>query len=285
MHYLTNWFALSVQLLDKVPATFWATLSGASIALFGVLISNHGTTIRMIKQHAHERELKAKERITNIRRDVYMDSISAVNHAMSFLGGMAERDPSKDNLTEPLIALNTVGSKIQLVADSGTADAAADLLNSINMLYMLKLAELQPICACRLDEEECQAHADFAHKQFWELKDRIDALLKTENADKSLLSSLSADRDAHYEVFSQHRKERDIVAAHRLHLQREFSLSTLKEVNETKLAQIALISRMRVELELEPDIEALTKRMASTVGKSEDALQAVYTAWSPTAQA
>ena len=61
-----------VDFLTSIPGTVWSGFIGALIALSGVLISNRNNTERLRIQLEHDAAEKQRERITALRRDVYL---------------------------------------------------------------------------------------------------------------------------------------------------------------------------------------------------------------------
>ena len=87
-----------LQFFNGVPAIVWSGLLGASLALGGVLISNSGNNRRLKVQLQHDAIEKNKDRVTNMRREVYLKAVEDMTVASQHLGNLPQRDVLESNL-------------------------------------------------------------------------------------------------------------------------------------------------------------------------------------------
>lgn len=260
MNWKFDWTPI-FQWIESVPNVIWSGVIASVITLIGVLVSNRGNTKRLHQQHEHEAQQKTKERITNIRREVYMAAVSDMSAAMAHLGTIPNLDPRKDNLTAPLVTLNTTAGKCQLISEQNTSRLFGDVMKQINQLTMRMVVKAQPMFDEKLEAEYQQTLRDAAKERFDAIIADQKRLLEPGNFDEQRLNFLSAHRDKAAEEIQSHGKLMMEALDRRLALQKEFTRDILLESEPIVLAQIPLIAALRSELELQTDIRELTARM------------------------
>jgi hypothetical protein len=103
--------------VGTIPTVVWAAL----LALGGVVLSNRENTKRLIRQLQHEAAENAKNRISEVRRQVYAQFAHELTRANGFLASIPTLDPGKSNLARGLAALAGEAAKVQLIAEPKTS--------------------------------------------------------------------------------------------------------------------------------------------------------------------
>ena len=260
MNWKFDWTPI-FQWIESVPNVIWSGVIASVITLIGVLLSNRGNTKRLHQQHEHEAQQKTKERITNIRREIYMAAVSDMSAAMSHLGTIPNMDPRKDNLTAPLVALNTTAGKCQLISEQNTSRLFGEVMKQINQLTLRMVVKAQPMFDEKIEAEYQQVLRDSAKERFDAIIADQKRLLEPGNFNEQRFNNLSEQRDKAVEEIQSHGKLMMDALDRRLNLQKQFTRDILKESEPIVLAQIPLIAALRSELELHTDISELTTRM------------------------
>ena len=74
-----------VNFIEQIPGAVWAAIFGSGIALLGAHLSNRGNTNRLIKQLDHDRDEKAKSRIWDLRKQVYLKTVEQLGQIQTHI--------------------------------------------------------------------------------------------------------------------------------------------------------------------------------------------------------
>lgn len=268
--------------IDSVPNVIWSGVIAAVITLIGVLISNRGNTLRLHQQHQHEADQKRKERITNIRRELYLQVAADMGAALARISEFPTLDLRKENLVSSLIALNTTAAKCQLIAEQETARLLSNVVALIADLTHRKMVKAQEIFAFTLEAEHQESLRDEARRQSDALIEEQKQVLDAEKFDDGRFTMLSDFYKQALARVAEHSSLMLEAGERKLDLQIEFSFGALTDSEAILIAQIPLAVAFRKELELETDANALMqrsregfKRQQQTLYESMQALQAL----------
>lgn len=135
-----------LQVFNGVPAIVWSGLFAASFALGGVLISNSGNNRRLRIQLRHDAAEKSKDRVTNMRREVYLKAVEDMTAASQHLGSLPQRDIIESDLTLDMQGFFSSCAKIQVIAEPDTALKVGRLgayYGELMLKLMVKVGPLQ----------------------------------------------------------------------------------------------------------------------------------------------
>ncbi len=140
-----------VALLESIPDVVWSGLLASGIALAGVLVANRSNTTRLRAQFAHEAELKGKERLSTLRRDVYLQAAEETAKANAFLASLPQADPTESNLGKGLQGFFAAAAKVQLVAEPKTSLLVMQQVGRYGEIFIGLLARAQPLHDARTE--------------------------------------------------------------------------------------------------------------------------------------
>src|SRR4051794_30236818 len=92
-----------VSLFQSVPDVIWSALIASLLTLSGVLVSNWSNTNRLKLQLQHDAHEKSKERVSTLRRDVYLRVAEELVRANAHLGSLPQLDLVKTNFAAGLL--------------------------------------------------------------------------------------------------------------------------------------------------------------------------------------
>jgi hypothetical protein len=133
------------DILRKVPDVVWAALIAAFLALSGVKVANRDNTRRLMLQLRHDKEEKAAQRLSDLRRDVYLHAIEQFVHASSYLSSLPATDLNKAESAQPLESFFAAAAKLQMVMDSKSSALVSDLIGTFSVLHLSLIGAAQPI--------------------------------------------------------------------------------------------------------------------------------------------
>lgn len=137
--------------LQSVPDVIWSALIASVLTLSGVLVSNRSNTQRLKVQLQHDANEKTKERISVLRRDVYLRVAEELVKANAHLAGLPQLDLSKTNLGDGLQGLFSSAARLQLIAEPKTAVLVSKLASEYGELCFKLMTHLMPVSKAKTD--------------------------------------------------------------------------------------------------------------------------------------
>src|SRR5450631_1615901 len=100
----------AIELLNRIPSTFWGVLAGSFFSLGGVVLSNRNSARNQQRQLEHDRDTRRLEREMALRKDVYLAATESIFAGLSAVGSLS-------NLAlDPLVILAEYRVKAPAVA-------------------------------------------------------------------------------------------------------------------------------------------------------------------------
>lgn len=153
------------SLLRQIPATFWGVVAGSAFTLIGVRETNRGNDRRLAAQLAHDRDLKAKGREQQLRKEIYVAAADAIQSGLSALWRMTNLDLPHDKVSEQYSERAGAIAKVHVVASVETARAFAAFIGAFGGA-MSRLALLRlPLAQTKTEIEIFQGLIDSAQKE------------------------------------------------------------------------------------------------------------------------
>jgi hypothetical protein len=120
----------TVSIFESIPGPVWGVIgavAGATLTSITNLISNFGNNKRLSLQLAHDAREKNIDRMSNLRREIYLTAVAEMTKASSYFGKLPHEDPSNQNVAAGLEGLYVAAAKLSLVAPPGTQEAVDSL--------------------------------------------------------------------------------------------------------------------------------------------------------------
>lgn len=115
-----------VDLLEKVPATFWGVICGSFFSILAVALTNRASTDRLEIQFTHERRLKTKERELALKKEIFLEAAEAVSLALSAITNISDLNMPNEKVMEEYRKKAPALAKIQLVGSTKTVEAVLE---------------------------------------------------------------------------------------------------------------------------------------------------------------
>ncbi|MCO7535894.1 hypothetical protein NJH24_14040 [Pseudomonas asiatica] len=253
-----------VEYLGLIPSTVWSGIVAASSALAGVLISNHSSHKRLEMQLKHDASEKAKDKISNLRKEVYLKAIEDISSTYIHMSTIASRDLTKTDLNAELHTITASMEKLKIVAEPETAKVAEDLSQAYGVLVLNILPKMVPLQDAQSD---IQINDDLYNKSFADASRILQQMHSfTEEARQDIVVFQALQRS--YEWFSNQSQEyADARAAaydQRNERLLEFNRDLLPRMKELSKIQLKLTACIRNELSLFCDVADMERRLERT---------------------
>jgi hypothetical protein len=98
-----------------------------------------------------------KERLTALRRDLYLKAAETTAKANAYFGGMVQLDVTKPGFDAPLRDELAVVAQMQLVVNQSTAQIIGDLVSFYGELQIRLLVKVAPIHSLKSNIETLSA--------------------------------------------------------------------------------------------------------------------------------
>ena len=201
-----------IKLVSAVPATVWAGLIGAGLALTGVVLTNWGTSRRLKLQLTHDADQKQLDRLAALRKDIYLQAGEQVVRAQQHLTSLNAMN-EKTNPADGLIDFVAIAAQIGLVASDRTARLVAELNLRFGEAFLALLPEAAPAHRARTSIEylseqitAAQAQADAAIESMRHINEsgelnqvRFEAPSRSVEFETARIQHLTKQRDSAYE--------------------------------------------------------------------------------------
>ena len=133
----------------SVPVAVWSGLAAAAMALIGtlggVVATNWGNTKRLRLQLEHDAGENAKERLTTLRRGLYLDAVEANIRALAYFGTMPQADFTKPDADQPIRNMLAIGAQLQLVVSQETARLVSEVIAASGELHLRLIPRVLPM--------------------------------------------------------------------------------------------------------------------------------------------
>lgn len=135
----------------SIPTIVWSGIVASFISLAGVVLSNRSSLKRLKEQLRHDSEEKHRDRISQLRRDVYLRLATQMTYAGGHLGSLASKDPTTEDLGGPLQDAMAELAKAQLVGSRETAALAAEMAAAYGEALFNLMAAAKPLHDLKID--------------------------------------------------------------------------------------------------------------------------------------
>ncbi|MEI2453681.1 hypothetical protein [Lysobacter firmicutimachus] len=134
-----------MQIMQGLPAPVWG-LAGAVVGVVGTLganfLSNRSNDRRFDRQLVHDATQKAKDRASQLRRDVYLTAMDEAVAISEFIGLLASLDPTdRAALASGFSNFQRACARVQLVASETTRVKVSELSNAYGKLFVDLMGE------------------------------------------------------------------------------------------------------------------------------------------------
>lgn len=249
------------QLLKLVPDVIWSAIVASVITLFGVMLSNRSNTARLKLQLDHDAAEKAKDKISNLRRDVYLKASEDIENTNISISEMANRDLTNLNFTKELQVISGSIARLKLVAEPKTSILAGNLGVEFGSLFLKLLPQLAVIQDARTDIGVNQSLHDSSSAEVSRVVREMNRLKEEGRQDRIVFQNLQGSYEFHSNQAQQY-AEAVALAYENLHAAlREYSMKVFPEMKELSKLQLKVMVAIRTDLGIACDVADLQRQL------------------------
>lgn len=274
-------FVEVVELVKSIPVIMWSGVVGAFLALAGVMLSNSSGNRRLEIQLRHDAQERAKDKISNLRKEVYLKAVEDIALVNVQISTVANRDLTKLDIGAELQTISASMEKVRIVGEGLTAKVAEELGCAYGILIVSLLPKIVSVQSAQLDIDINDSGYNKAFAESTRVLGEIQRFNEAARQDVEIFQALQRS----YQWFSNRSQEyldaRGLAYQQRDQKLREFSEALLPEMKEISKIQLKLIASIRGELGLPVDLPELQRRlerhwnvMAATYGDAMKGVQA-----------
>ena len=146
-------------------ATFLAVISGACIALSGVILTNRAHDRRLQTQLAHDRDLKNHDREMSLRKDIYLAATDAAATGLIAVSRFASLEIPDEQLTEGYLDKSASLGKVNIIANVETVRAVVNFSGELSAAFLRLFARRLPLVLQKQQIELLRAQFDISLKE------------------------------------------------------------------------------------------------------------------------
>lgn len=258
--------------IRNVPDAVWAAIIASLLTLGGVVLTNIGSSRRLLMQLKNEKDLRDREREMSLRREVYLKGAESVNTAISAIVKISDINISNEQLGKD-ISDGTAGfGKIHVVGNEKTVFAVSTFSSELSSIYLRLIVKRYPLIINKSNIAGLEGLIEKASRE----RDKLIEMMKEVNIrgiiDKRLMDLLNNNFEFEGKQMSKWKEEKDALFKDLYAKQIElFKECTSCSAYLSSLLIPALMA-IREELELPLDEDKYTKMIADIKINQEKAL-------------
>lgn len=264
----------------NIPTVVWSGIAAAAISLAGVALTIWSTTHRLRKQLEHDTKERLQDRISGLRREVYLKLSADITTLQSHLGALATKDPTSAEFAAPVQEVIAQLTKTQLVGGDEVVEQACELTALFTESLFNLMIAAKPLHELKMDI----ALADKFYNQYMQEAQRvigeITGLNESGQVDTPRMESLERSFERFRELYQQSSDERGEAWEKYFNLQGEFINAVKEHVEKVTPTQTKLILALKKELGVAADTALFIERMEANTPRMEKAVAEVLTEFS-----
>ena len=250
-----------IDIVKLVPDVIWSAMVASAITLFGVMLSDKNNTTRLKLQLNHDASEKSKEKISNLRREVYLKAVEDIEITNVHIGSLASRDLTNSNLTPELQAITASIAKLRLVAEPETSKLAGELSSEFGVLFFKLLPRLTAVHNARADIEINNLLHESSSAEASRAIQQMNKFHEEGRQDENIFQALQSSYEFNSSQAQQYADERALAYDALLVGMREFDKFLLPEMKELSKLQLKVMMAIRKDLGIACDAADLQRQL------------------------
>ncbi|WP_178118979.1 hypothetical protein [Pseudomonas akapageensis] len=269
-----------IEFLKSIPTVIWSGVIASGLTLMGVLISNRSNTNRLVIQLAHDAAEKKKERITNLRREVYLKVSDDMAKLSAHIMSLPNIDPADFKSQELIQSFSGGVAKLQLVAEPKTALLANELVAEYGELQMNALVRVMPAHDARSSISINDKMYEKSRAETNRIIAEMNKFVEEVNTDANRFEALNRAFDFHNGQADKYAEARDEAYDTYNRLNIEFCKQLYSDLRPILMLQIGVIIEFRRDLGLTAEIDFYKEQLEEVGARMEEAMNKAFNALS-----
>lgn len=250
-----------VQFLQLVPGVIWSAIVASGITLFGVMLSNKSNTSRLILQLEHDAREKSKDKLNNLRREVYLKAIEDIEATNIHISTLANRDLANSNMNVEIQAIGASIAKLKLVAESDTARLAGELSAALGALVLKLLPRLMPLLEAKSDIEINDSAYISSSAEASRIMREMHKFNEEGRQDANIFQTLQKSHEFFCDQAQQYADARALAYDVRNVRMHEFNAMLIPDMKEISKLQLKVTVAIRNDLGIVSDVADLQRQL------------------------
>lgn len=248
-------------MIASVPDVVWSGAIASVLTLSGVLLSNWSNTNRLKIQLTHDSDEKAKERLSTLRKEVYLNAAVESIKANAYLGSLPQVDFTKANADEGMQGFFAAAAKLQLISEPKTSLQVSELVSTYGELLFKAMAMVLPIQKLQTDIAIRDDHYNRVQAEVSRVLAAITQFNEAAKTDDAVFKALNASFDFHQGQANKFASERSALWDERNRLHRAFAREFVVDMKLAGERQMQVMVELRRELDVGGDADAFMQQM------------------------
>lgn len=250
-----------VEIIKLVPEVIWSAIVASGITLFGVMVSNKSNTSRLELQLNHDTSEKSKERISELRHEVYLKAVEDIEITNIQLSTLANRELAKLDMTLELQAIIASMAKLRLVAEPETTRLAGELSAEFGLLFLKLLPRLAIVQDAKADIEINNSFYDSSFAEASRIQRDMQKFNEEGRQDLVVYQTLKSSYEFYFGQSQEYAAAR--ARAHEVHGEKlgEFNAMLLPEMKDLSKVQLKVMMAIRKDLGIVCDVADLQRQL------------------------
>lgn len=250
-----------VALFKLVPDVIWSAVVASGITFLGVMLSNKSNTGRLVLQLEHDAREKSKDKINNLRREVYLKAIEDIEATNIHIGTLANRDLANSNMTAEIHAIGSSIAKLRLVAEPETARLAGELSAAMGALFLQLLPRLMPVLDARSDIEINDSAYISSSAEASRILREMHKFNEEGRQDANIFQTLQKSHEFFCDQAQKYANARAVAYDVRDVKMHEFNAMLLPDMKEISKLQLKVMVAIRNDLGIVSDVADLQRQL------------------------
>jgi len=250
-----------IDAIKLVPDVIWSAIVASGITFLGVMLSNKSNTSRLVLQLEHDAREKSKDKINNLRREVYLKAIEDIEATNIHMGTLANRDLTNSNMSAEIQAIGASIAKLRLVAEPETARLAGELSAAMGALFLQLLPRLMPVLEARSDIEINDSAYISSSAEASRIMREMHKFNEEGRQDANIFQTLQKSHEFFCDQAQTYADARAVAYDVRDIRMHEFNAMLLPEMKEISKLQLKVTVAIRKDLGIVSDVADLQRQL------------------------
>lgn len=255
----------------SIPTIVWSGIVASFISLAGVVLSNRSSLERLKEQLRHDSGEKHRDRISQLRREVYLKLATQMTYAGGHLGSLAGKDPTAEDLGGPLQEAMAELARAQLVGSRETAALAAEIAAIYGEALFNLMAAAKPLHDLKAD---INISGNMYNQEFLQAKrviSEITSLNESGAQNSEKMAALQRSFENYRKNYTKYSDERNAAWESYHSHNKSFLDAVFIELTKISVAQTKLLIAVRTEIGLDTDASELNRHMEENQARMKKA--------------